>query len=161
MNTADRSVEALDSALRRRFCFIEMPPLYDLDELKKPIIESYTSSNILMVLNSRIEYLLNRDHLIGHSYFININSIQQLKETFFKNIIPLLQEYFYGDYSKMCLVIGEGFFEKTKSLKDITWATTNNNIEKPEKEVWSLKTSMSDMDFEEAIKLLLGKNYEN
>ncbi|MBK6819806.1 MAG: AAA family ATPase [Bacteroidetes bacterium] len=160
MNTADRSVEALDTALRRRFQFIEMPPNYELEKLQNILIENISLSSLLKTINERIEYLLNRDHTIGHSYFLDISSVGDLKISFFKNIIPLLQEYFYGDYAKMSLVIGQGFFEKKKSLKDITWSITDNNIEKPEREVWNLKTTMADDEFIDAIKLLIGKNYD-
>lgn len=109
MNTADRSVEALDTALRRRFSFVEMPPL---PELLPNAIESGINLKLLLEkINSRIELLLDRDHLIGHSYLLNKTTLKDLKIVFHNNIIPLLQEYFYGDYGKIGLVIGEGFFE--------------------------------------------------
>ena len=93
MNTADRSVEALDTALRRRFCFEEMPPLYELDGLKYKVSE-YDASDILKTINTRIEKLIDKDHTIGHSYFLNENN-ESIVEAFYKNIIPLLQEYFF------------------------------------------------------------------
>lgn len=218
MNTADRSVEALDTALRRRFSFKEMQPKPELlspqrmiwnywwdnekigwgDEPFKTIhsnlnkllgvekdfdpneeiwnkmekegksetqIEYFNDidfsgginlETLLKLINSRIEFLLDKDHTIGHSFLINVLSVEELKETFFKNIIPLLQEYFYGDYAKMSLVIGEGFFEKNKSAKDISWAITNKNIDKPEKEMFILKQDLSIDEFKQAINLLLG-----
>lgn len=109
MNTADRSITNLDTALRRRFTFHEFPPLYDLPQLS-PIIKDGINIDpkiILKVLNQRIEYLLDRDHLIGHSYFMNLNSWEDLLETFRGNIIPLLQEYFYNDWEKIALVLGD------------------------------------------------------
>lgn len=75
MNTADRSVEALDTALRRRFSFIEMPPLYDLKEIQTEIF-GIKLSELLKTINRRIEKLLDKDHLIGHS---DLNKRQLLK----------------------------------------------------------------------------------
>ncbi|GGK71789.1 McrB family protein [Rufibacter glacialis] len=172
MNTADRSVEALDTALRRRFSFIEMPPQEELldshrmlwrlwekhadsewndplwiqqernllqlldghildkqayiglealphEEVKdknvfKDIVEfkGINLKSLLKTINQRIQKLLDKDHLIGHSYFINVNSLHDLKVVFQNKIIPLLQEYFFGDYGKIGLVLGEGFVKK-------------------------------------------------
>ncbi|MFA0960515.1 AAA family ATPase [Roseivirga sp. BDSF3-8] len=182
MNTADRSVEALDTALRRRFMFREMPPDPDLlaperailnilenekdiSDLKKQslyqfiglgnntevrakalrllprlealkwIREGYDDESVmapedvldgkdleltginlnkmLQAINYRLEKLLDRDHAIGHAYFLGVyeadNPLAALKQTFQKNIIPLLQEYFYGDYGKIGLVLGRAF----------------------------------------------------
>lgn len=117
MNTADRSVEALDTALRRRFCFVEMPPLYDLPALDYEI-GGINAFDLLKTINIRIEKLLDKDHLIGHSYFIKSQKEEpesKLLNAFYKNIIPLLQEYFYGDYGKIGLVLGEGFVSLTES----------------------------------------------
>lgn len=171
MNTADRSVEALDSALRRRFSFEEMPSkpelvapnrcfwellwkyksidwdneeyifrekeLLDLlgasskvwDERKaiwkqfktegknESQIEQFSNSgfnginfeSILRKINKRIEILLDKDHEIGHSYFMGVTNLQDLKYVFHNKIIPLLKEYFFGDYGKIGLVLGSGF----------------------------------------------------
>jgi Cdc6-like AAA superfamily ATPase len=107
MNTADRSVEALDTALRRRFSFEEILPkpalLNELD---------YKDINLELLLdkiNQRIELLVDKDHQIGHSYFFNINSLDDLKLVFKDKILPLLEEYFYGDFGKIGLVLGENF----------------------------------------------------
>ncbi len=113
MNTADRSVEALDTALRRRFVFEEMPPNYDLAELQQ-ILYGHKAASILETINKRIEKLLDRDHLIGHAYFINKDETTIIA-SFYKNIIPLLQEYFFGDYGKIGLVLGAGFVEAIKN----------------------------------------------
>ncbi|MBF8963898.1 AAA family ATPase [Pontibacter sp. FD36] len=110
MNTADRSVEALDTALRRRFSFVEMPPKYDLDGLQKEV-EGHKLADILKKINRRIEKLLGKDNLIGHSYFLCVENKEDLRAAFQNKIIPLLQEYFYGDYGKIGLVLGEGFFQ--------------------------------------------------
>ena len=106
MNTADRSVEALDSALRRRFTFKEMMPKSEL------VPEENYVRNIFEIINQRSEVLKDREHQIGHSYFMGVNSEEGLKVVIYDKIIPLLQEYFYGDYEKIQLVLGEGFVKK-------------------------------------------------
>lgn len=112
MNTADRSVEALDSALRRRFTFKEMMPKSEL--VPK---ENYVR-NIFEIINQRIEVLKDREHQIGHSYFMGVENEDDLKDVFYDKIIPLLQEYFYGDYEKIQFVLGEGFVKKeSESVK--------------------------------------------
>ena len=109
MNTADRSIALLDIALRRRFNFIEMSPRYELlkqkIEVKNDKIEL---QELLKAINTRIEFLLDKDHLIGHSYFINIKTFEDLKEIFRNSIIPLLQEYFYDDFEKIREVLNIG-----------------------------------------------------
>lgn len=120
MNTADRSVEAIDTALRRRFCFIEMTPRYNLKELNYEIA-GYNAGKILNTINNRIEKLLDKDHAIGHSYFIRKNletPEEKLLNTFYQNVIPLLQEYFFGDFGKIGLVLGPGFVNKKEWNKD-------------------------------------------
>lgn len=112
MNTADRSVEALDSALRRRFTFKEMMPKAEL------VPEENNVRKIFKIINQRIEVLKDREHQIGHSYFMGVKNNEDLKAVFYDKIIPLLQEYFYGDYEKIQLVLGEGFVKKeSESVK--------------------------------------------
>lgn len=113
MNTADRSVEALDTALRRRFSFVEvMPDPSHLDDIE---FEGFNLDEVLGTINKRIEFLLDRDHTIGHSYFMNIKSgdTDGLEEVFKNKVIPLLQEYFYHDYEKIALILGSGFVKVT------------------------------------------------
>jgi hypothetical protein len=122
MNTADRSVEALDTALRRRFSFIEMAPNYDL--LLNIKIGAIDIKLMLETVNERIERLLTKDHLIGHAYFLELEAAPEklitLKHIFNNKIIPLLQEYFYGDFGKIGLVLGGGFIgKKKKDTKDM------------------------------------------
>lgn len=117
MNTADRSVEALDAALRRRFSFEEMRPRPDLiasEGKSKPsgTVDEVDLPKLLIKINKRIEKLLDKDHQIGHSYFMSVSNITELREAFQNKIIPLLQEYFFGDYGKLGLVLGEEFFEE-------------------------------------------------
>jgi len=90
MNTADRSVEALDTALRRRFTFEEMLPNYEIEGLQYSVFD-FKASEILKVINRRIEKLLDKDHLIGHSYFMNTNSNELFIQSMYKNILPLLR----------------------------------------------------------------------
>ena len=112
MNTADRSVEALDTALRRRFSFVEMQPNPNHEDLSE--VGDVKLKKLLKTINERIEVLIDKDHQIGHSYFIGIQGLEDLKRTFKDKIIPLLEEYFYGDFGKIGLVLGEKFIEQTK-----------------------------------------------
>lgn len=115
MNTADRSVEALDTALRRRFSFEELLPDPNLIKLhgktKNGMVEAIDLVELLTIINRRVEKLKGKDHLIGHSFFLSVSSLDDLKLVFHNKIIPLLQEYFFGDYSKIGLILGTGFFE--------------------------------------------------
>lgn len=229
MNTADRSIEALDTALRRRFSFIEMPSLPDLinkaylekycdmyvqyydfeaehepwsnyerdfisllnrnkakyenipfktlekyikkenskenyirliDEFKQMEI-SFLPVDLLNTLNSRIEVLLDADHQIGHSYFMGLNNLSDLKYCFKNKIVPLLQEYFYGDYGKIGCVIGESFFiQNNSSLKyeQILFRFRDYDIDSfSEKTVYKIKDidKMSNDEFLEALNNLL------
>ena len=115
MNTADRSVEALDTALRRRFSFVEMQPDPKiLSDEKYVKYNDVDLSKLLETINQRIEMLIDKDRQIGHSYFIGIQDLEDLRRTFKDKIIPLLEEYFYGDFGKIGLVLGEKFIEQTK-----------------------------------------------
>jgi 5-methylcytosine-specific restriction protein B len=109
MNTADRSVEALDMALRRRFAFVEMEP--DPSLLPEDV-GGINLGLLLGTINSRLERLTDRDHRIGHAYFINVtddNVVGELRAIFANQVIPLMQEYFYGDWSRIGLVLGARF----------------------------------------------------
>ena len=112
MNTADRSIALIDTALRRRFEFVEMMPEYDT--LNETIIEGINVREMLKTINERIEYLYDRDHTIGHAYFINVSDLKTLANVFKNKILPLLQEYFYDDWEKIRLVLGDSQFIKEK-----------------------------------------------
>ena len=104
MNTADRSIALMDTALRRRFSFVEMMP--DASLLNQDL-DGINLQSLLIKINERIEYLYDRDHTIGHSYFMNIADFADLQKVFKDKIIPLLQEYFYDDWEKIQIVLGD------------------------------------------------------
>lgn len=104
MNTADKSLAALDTALRRRFEFVEMMP--DPSVLMNRVVSEVNLGKLLAVMNQRIELLYDREHTMGHAYFISVRNMEQLAQCFVKKVIPLLQEYFFDDYEKMCWVMG-------------------------------------------------------
>lgn len=122
MNTADRSVEALDTALRRRFTFEEMmpdPAIIEEQLGERNSWKGFVISEILKTINQRIEVLVDRDHLIGHAYFLSLataeNFEDELRSIFTDKVIPLLQEYFYNDYVKIGMVLGAGFVQVSLS----------------------------------------------
>ena len=109
MNTADRSIALLDTALRRRFDFIEMMP----DATLVPSdIKGVNCQGLLKAMNNRIRILLDREHQIGHTYFMDIKDMDALAKTFKYKIIPLLKEYFYDDWKKINLVLNDNPFVK-------------------------------------------------
>lgn len=112
MNTADRSIAIMDTALRRRFQFEEMMPNPEvLGDLT--VVEGDVKLNVaamLTTINKRIEYLFDREHTIGHAFFTGLKdepTVAKLADIFKKSVIPLLQEYFYEDYSKIRMVLGD------------------------------------------------------
>ena len=111
MNTADRSIALMDTALWRRFQFIEMMP--DSDVLRKihaDKVEDLDVAAMLDKINERITFLYDREHTIGHAFFTGLKddaSLSKLQSIFEKSVIPLLQEYFYEDYQKIQLVLGD------------------------------------------------------
>lgn len=100
MNTADRSIQLLDSALRRRFRFEELLPNYNQ-------ITNETAKAILQKINARIRCLLDKDHQIGHSYFIEVTTDLDIFKALRDCVIPLLEEYFYNDTQKIRQVLNE------------------------------------------------------
>ncbi|TBR80184.1 endonuclease [Campylobacter novaezeelandiae] len=111
MNTADRSITSLDTALRRRFEFVEMMP--DVSKLSMDC-EGINLQELLKAINTRIEYLLDREKTIGHAFFIGVENLDDLKKVFQNKIIPLLQEYFYNDYTLIDAVLNYNGMIKIK-----------------------------------------------
>ena len=107
MNTADRSIALLDIALRRRFTFVEQMPNPSLLEM----VEGVDLGVLLDRLNRRITVLLGRDYQIGHSYLMNIDSLETLHFAWYRKIMPLLQEYFYNDWERLRAVVGNRFIK--------------------------------------------------
>ena len=153
MNTADRSVEALDTALRRRFSFVEMQP--DPEILSDEKYEKYKDvdlSKLLETINQRIEVLIDKDHQIGHSYFIGIQNIDDLRRTFKDKIIPLLEEYFYGDFGKIGLVLGGAFIKLAENQVAFPKNFTYENDFSEDKKIYHI-TSFDKWDDEAFISI--------
>lgn len=169
MNTADKSIEALDTALRRRFVFEEMPPIPNVivneGELKDSKGElkigssSFSLSEILKTINVRVNKLLDKDHLIGHSYFMKVKTCRDLQIIFKRNIIPLLEEYFYGDLGKIQLVLGRGFIKQAPSSGDVKVFSDSDYEDSifGDREIWEITAEWMDneTDFEKALTTLL------
>lgn len=136
MNTADRSLVQLDTALRRRFEFEEMMPKPDLLKITKDGIDL---CEMLKAINERITALLDREHQIGHSYFMNLDgssTVAEVAQIFKKKIIPLLQEYFFEDYKAIEDVLSTAFVEQTKV-----------KVGNTDKTIYSVKASYSADDY--------------
>ncbi len=116
MNTADRSIQLLDTALRRRFEFLEMMP--DPGHSDMASIEGLDCGEMLRAMNDRIAVLLDREHQIGHTYLLGVKDMNKLSAQFRKQIFPLLQEYFFDDWSKIRKVLGENPFVVEKGISD-------------------------------------------
>jgi len=116
MNTSDRSLAHIDTALRRRFNFFEIMP--DPNLLNGVTVEGVNIETLLDKLNQRLEELIDREHTIGHSYFMSLKdnpSIEHLATIFKEKILPLLQEYFFDDYEKIQLVLGDNLKDDPSS----------------------------------------------
>lgn len=147
MNTSDRSIASIDIALRRRFKFVEMMP-------KRELVADFgiNFADVFENLNTKIKILLDRDHQIGHSYFIKTKyenaGSDELKAIWFSEILPLLNEYFYCDWEKLKLVV-PGFIKKV----EIPSALKNDCDE----DIYEFKTFDEVEDFEVALK---SENFE-
>ncbi|RTJ58922.1 endonuclease [Campylobacter jejuni] len=144
MNTADRSITSLDTALRRRFEFVEMMP--DVSKLSMDC-EGINLQELLKAINTRIEYLLDREKTIGHAFFIGVENLNDLKSIFQNKIIPLLQEYFYNDYALINEVLNDNgmifedkkddkYLQKIKNLDSINSERSIYNIASFDDKIW-------------------------
>lgn len=148
MNTADRSLAGLDLALRRRFTFEEMRPKTEL--LKGIKVEGIKIDELLSIMNQRIEVLLDREHTIGHAYFMELKNdspIEKLAEIFQNKILPLLQEYFFDDWEKINSVLGENGFISKRDVNKRLFKVKNSTDEKNKDEssqdentIWQINT---------------------
>jgi 5-methylcytosine-specific restriction protein B len=149
MNTSDKSIAQLDLALRRRFGFVEMLP--DPNLLNENV-GGINLQTLLENLNKRIEILLDKDHTIGHSYFMQVTNIEDLEFVFYNEIIPLLEEYFYSDYEKLQLVLGKEFVEKKF---DVSKNLFDDGLEFDNEDVFEVKKG--NLNFETAIKNIVNR----
>ncbi|EGF4227061.1 AAA family ATPase, partial [Campylobacter jejuni] len=144
MNTADRSITSLDTALRRRFEFIEMIP--DVSKLSMDC-EGINLQELLKAINTCIEYLLDREKTIGHAFFIGVENLNDLKSIFQNKIIPLLQEYFYNDYALINAVLNDNgmifkdkkddkYLQKIKNLDSVNSERSIYNIASFDDKIW-------------------------
>jgi len=143
MNTADRSLSGLDIALRRRFTFKEMPPRPEL--LDAIIIDGVNVGQLLRKLNDRIEVLLDRDHCLGHAYFMPLSDEQTLENLAFifrQQILPLLQEYFFEDWERIAWVLnGQPFVQRVaENLVNLFSAEVASNLQDADKR-WRINES--------------------
>ena len=129
MNTADRSIQILDTALRRRFTFVEMMPETS-HEFISTDIEGINCQQILESMNRRIFALQDRERQIGHTYFFDVKTVDQLAEVFQNRVIPLLQEYFFADWSKIKAVLGDNAFVQDRAIDDRNLAEYRDSADK-------------------------------
>lgn len=130
MNTADRSLALMDTALRRRFDFIEMMPLPGLVTVD---LEGVDLRKMLAVMNQRIEALYDREHMLGHAFLMNLHSLADLRHAFKNKILPLLEEYFYDDWQKIRWVLGasaDNFYQRQSFTNLFTDTDAPNDVEK-------------------------------
>ena len=158
MNTSDRSIASIDIALRRRFKFKEIMPIIDL-------VADFGCNfkDCFEFLNKRISVLLDRDHQIGHSYFINDkhqnDGINELKYIWFDSILPLLNEYFYGDWEKLQALLGQATNDNTSFVKKIEKISFANSYSCDESENYDF-TPETECNFVLAMQNAFGNKFE-
>ena len=161
MNTADRSIALLDTALRRRFTFEEMMP--KPEKLDGITIKGIDIKKLLNAMNRRIEVLLDREHQIGHAYYMPLKSnpdFGKLVDIFKNKIIPLLQEYFYDDYEKIKMVLNDDddYFIKMDNEVYKRFNMKNSDFDYPEK-LYSINTG--EMNNEDNYIKIYSTNKQN
>lgn len=138
MNTADRSIALMDTALRRRFNFIEMMPQPDI--LRDIVVDGINIKEMLKTINNRIEVLYDREHTIGHAFFTKLldpenQTIEVLAEIFRNKVIPLLKEYFYENYEKIQKVLGPAFVKQKDIVKFADGTSSDDELKTYEIEI--------------------------
>jgi 5-methylcytosine-specific restriction protein B len=123
MNSADRSIALLDVALRRRFAFEEVPPqraLLEAELRRRGADEGWARliGEVLDTINARIRFVLDREHQLGHAYWMDAHDEAGAREVLVERVIPLLQEYFYDAWDKICMVLGCPYDERGQPLRD-------------------------------------------
>ena len=121
MNTADRSIAILDTALRRRFTFVELEPNLKIFDSANIVSAPKVNNNVdlqqlLAKLNATIATKIDRDHRIGHAYFLDIADIRDLYHVWYYKILPLLMEYFYNDVKSIKEIVGNAFLNDDGSI---------------------------------------------
>ena len=146
MNTADRSIQLLDSALRRRFRFCELVPDYSVFK-----VPDGTASKVLKRINARIRSILNKDNQIGHSYLMNATTNKVIVDSLINKVIPLLEEYFYNEIRKVRFILNED--ERTK------YPFYVEDVEA--KEAYQAYLSVEDIDEEDKSFYVVNRNIAN
>lgn len=159
MNTADRSIALMDTALRRRFDFIEMMPDTNvLRNIEADKVEDLDVAAMLDTINERIKFLYDREHTIGHAFFTGLKddpTVEKLASIFSKSVIPLLQEYFYEDYQKIQFVLGDNgktneahkFIKDTDVVaKNIFKGSVDDVVDLPEKKYEINEDALKDIE---------------
>ena len=137
MNTADRSIAAIDTALRRRFTFAEIEPDSQvLVQHDNPIINDTISlEKLLDALNTKIVDKYDRDHRIGHAYFMNLESLNDFYQTWYYKILPLLSEYFYNDVETLRSIVGENFYDNQGNINYLSTTIKDGNHSEFEEQI--------------------------
>lgn len=146
MNTADRSIAVIDTALRRRFTFVELEPDSSvLAQFGNPIINDHVDLTKLMdALNNKILEKFDRDHRIGHAYFMGIESLNNLFQTWYYKILPLLGEYFYNDIDSLTSIVGESFYDVYGNIKYLSLDKKDNGLSEFEEKLIEIYTVKSN-----------------
>ena len=149
MNTADRSIALIDTALRRRFEFEEMPPNYS----QLGTVDGINLQTVLTKINQRLEYLSDRDHLIGHAWLMKAKTKADVDEVMRHKIIPLIAEYFYEDWSKVRAVLGNTnqFVSATKLVRPPEPKDDLDNLDMGKRYRWTIEDGFDDDAYDSLI----------